>query len=348
SRRPLRRLRRGAPRDAQPRCHPLSRGEPRRQRVDRHASQPAPGALRRRPRADHERRGAGRAARQRRGRIRRHRGRIRGDPRAPGPQVRASSLAGRMSGPRVALVTGGGRGIGRATAVALARAGARVTVTARTRDEVAAVAEEIGGDFIAASAATAEGCAAIVEETRQRSGPIDILVCSAGLGAWGEKAIWDISHERWRETLAINLDGPFYLSKLVAGEMTQRGFGRIVFVSSTAGEVGGQEQPAYCASKHGVIGLMRAIAQDVIPFGVTCNAVLPGWVRTRMADDDVAQESRRTGRSPEEVWAAHAAEYAAGRVLDPTEVAAAIAFLCSEEASGVNGEALRVALGGLW
>jgi NAD(P)-dependent dehydrogenase (short-subunit alcohol dehydrogenase family) len=153
---------------------------------------------------------------------------------------------------------------------------------------------------------------------------------------------------RWREALATNLDGPFYLSRLVTAEMTQRGFGRIVFVSSTAGEVGGQAQPAYCASKHGVIGLMRAIAQDVIPFGVTCNAVLPGWVRTRMADDDVAEESRRSGRTPEEIWAAHAAEYAAGRVLDPAEVAAAIAFLCSEAASGVNGEALRVALGGLW
>jgi NAD(P)-dependent dehydrogenase (short-subunit alcohol dehydrogenase family) len=249
---------------------------------------------------------------------------------------------------RVALVTGGGRGIGRATALALARAGARVTVTARTQAEVAAVAGEVGGDFIAASAATAEGCAAIVEETRRRSGPIDILVCSAGIGAWGEKPIWELGDERWRETLATNLDGPFFLSRLVSGEMTQRGFGRIVFVSSTAGEVGGPSQPAYCASKHGVIGLMRAIAQDVIPFGVTCNAVLPGWVRTKMADDDVAEESRATGRSPEEVWAAHAAEYAAGRVLEPAEVAAAIAFLCSDAAGGVNGEALRVALGGLW
>ena len=259
-------------------------------------------------------------------------------------------MAGTVSDgePRVALVTGGGRGIGRATAVALARAGARDTVTARTSSEVASVAAEIGGDFIAASAATAEGCAAIVEETRRRSGPVDILVCSAGVGAWGERPIWELSHERWRDTLATNLDGPFYLSRLVTPEMTRRGFGRIVFVSSTAGEVGGAAQPAYCASKHGVIGLMRAVAQDVIPFGVTCNAVLPGWVRTRMADDDVAEESRRSGRSPEEIWAAHAAEYAAGRVLDPAEVAAAIAFLCSEAARGVNGEALRVSLGGLW
>jgi NAD(P)-dependent dehydrogenase (short-subunit alcohol dehydrogenase family) len=249
---------------------------------------------------------------------------------------------------RTALVTGGGRGIGRATAIALARAGVRVTVTARTEAEVAAVAEEIGGDFVAASAATAEGCAEIVEETRRRSGPIDILVCSAGVGAWGERPIWELPDERWRETLATNLDGPFFLSRLVTRDMTARGFGRIVFVSSTAGEVGGPSQPAYCASKHGVIGLMRAIAQDVIPFGVTCNAVLPGWVRTRMADDDVAFEAQRTGRSAEEIWAAHAAEYAAGRVLDPDEVAAAIAFLCSDAASGVNGEAMRVALGGLW
>ncbi len=249
---------------------------------------------------------------------------------------------------RVALVTGGGRGIGRATAVALARAGVRVTVTARSQDEVEAVAREIGGDAIAASAATADGCAAIVAETRRRSGRIDILVCSAGIGAWGEKPIWELSDERWRETLATNLDGPFFLSRLVAREMADRGWGRIVFVSSTAGEVGGPAQPAYCASKHGVLGLMRAVAQDVIPFGVTCNAVLPGWVRTRMADDDVAEESRRTGRSHEEIWAAHAAEYAAGRVLDPAEVADVIAYLCSEGASGVNGEALRVSLGGLW
>ena len=116
----------------------------------------------------------------------------------------------------VALVTGGGRGIGRATAIALARAGARVTVTARTRDEVAAVAAEIGGDSIAASAATAEGCAAIVEETRRRSGPIDILVCSAGHRRRGARSRSGSStDERWRDTLATNLDGPFYLSRLV-------------------------------------------------------------------------------------------------------------------------------------
>jgi NAD(P)-dependent dehydrogenase (short-subunit alcohol dehydrogenase family) len=93
---------------------------------------------------------------------------------------------------------------------------------------------------------------------------------------------------------------------------------------------------------------MRSVAQDVIPFGVTCNAVLPGWVKTTMADADVAVEAERTDRTPEQVWDAHAKEYAAGRVLQPEEIAAVVVFLASDAASGVNGEAITIALGGLW
>jgi NAD(P)-dependent dehydrogenase (short-subunit alcohol dehydrogenase family) len=144
------------------------------------------------------------------------------------------------------------------------------------------------------------------------------------------------------------LDAAFHLIRLSVPDMTGAGWGRIVVVSSTSGQVGGPGISAYTAAKHGVIGLMRSVAQDVIPFGVTCNAVLPGWVKTTMADADVAVEAERTDRTPEQVWDAHAKEYAAGRVLQPEEIAAVVVFLASDAASGVNGEAITIALGGLW
>jgi NAD(P)-dependent dehydrogenase (short-subunit alcohol dehydrogenase family) len=119
-------------------------------------------------------------------------------------------------------------------------------------------------------------------------------------------------------------------------------------VSSTAGQVGGAAESAYDASKHGVLGLMRSVAQDVAQFRVTCNAVLPGWVRTAMAERSAAEAAARQGTDVEEVWAERAAVYPAGRVVTAEEVAATITFLASEEASGINGEAVTVALGGVW
>ena len=148
--------------------------------------------------------------------------------------------------------------------------------------------------------------------------------------------------------MAINLDAPFLLSRACARQMREGGWGRIVMVSSTAGEIGAPSMSPYCASKHGVIGLMRSIAHDLGSFGGTCNAVLPGWVRTRMADVFVQGEADERGVSLEEMWRAHDGEYPRGRVVEPEEVARTIAWLASEEASGVNGEAVTVALGGLW
>src|SRR5437588_12761087 len=147
--------------------------------------------------------------------------------------------------------------------------------------------------------------------------------------------------------MRINLDGPFELTRLTVGGMCQRGFGRLVFTSSTAGEKAERSGSAYTASKHGLIGLARAVAQDAGPFGITSNAVLPGWVRTAMAERSAKTEAERRGVSVEQVWRERAAIYPQKRVLEPREGGQVIAVLCREAAGGVNGEAVTGSLGGI-
>jgi len=249
-----------------------------------------------------------------------------------------------MMNERVALVTGAGRGIGREAALLLAAAGMRVMAVARGAAELAAV----GLDYVAADLGTPEGCALAVAETERRLGPIDVLVVNHGIGSAHERVVWEQDPAVWRETMRVNLDGPFELARLAVGGMCKRGFGRVVFTSSTAGEKAEAAGSAYTASKHGVIGLARAVAQDAGPFGVTSNAVLPGWVRTAMAERSAEAEAARRGIQVDQVWRERAAIYPQKRVLEPREVAQVIAFLCSDAASGVNGEAVTVALGGVW
>jgi len=233
---------------------------------------------------------------------------------------------------------------GREAALLLSAAGARVMIVSRNVGELSAV----GLEYVAADLGTPEGCALAVAETERRLGPIDLLVVNHGIGSAHERLVWEQDPEVWRETMRINLDGPFELARLTVGGMCKRGFGRLVFTSSTAGEKAERSGSAYTASKHGVIGLARAVAQDAGPFGVTSNAVLPGWVRTAMAERSAMTEAERSGISVEQVWRARAAIYPQNRVLEPREVAQVIAFLCSDAAGGVNGEAITVALGGIW
>ncbi len=242
---------------------------------------------------------------------------------------------------RVALVTGGGRGIGRATAELLASRGASVMCVSRTQQEL----EDVGLDYVVADLGTGEGCSHAVVETEQRLGPIEILVCNHGIGSAHENVIWKQTAEAWRQTMRVNLDGPFYLSRLVLPGMVERRYGRAVYTSSTAGLVAEHAGSAYNSSKHGLIGLMRSVAEDAGPFGITSNAVLPGWVRTAMAERSARQEAKDRDITVDEIWRERAASYPPGRVATAREVAETIAFLVSEEASGISGEAIKVALG---
>ncbi len=245
---------------------------------------------------------------------------------------------------RVALVTGGGRGIGRATAELLSSRGARVMCVARSEQDLA----NVGLDYSVADLGTQGGCAQAVADTQRQLGPIEILVCNHGLGSAHEKVIWEQQTDDWSESMRINLDGPFHLSKLILPAMVKNQYGRVVFTSSTAGLVPEHAGSAYNSSKSGLLGLMRSVAVDGGPFGITSNAVLPGWVRTDMAERSAQKEATDRDITSDQVWAERAALYPAGRVATPQEVAETIAFLASEESSGVSGEAIRVALGSVW
>lgn len=244
---------------------------------------------------------------------------------------------------RIALVTGAGRGIGRETAGLLAGRGARVMAVARSEHELV----ETGMDYIVADLGTVEGCERVVAETQARLGPIEIFICNHGIGSAHERVLWEQEAATWEETMRINLDGPFHLSRLIVKGMVEQRYGRVVYTSSTAGQVAEFAGSAYNCSKHGLIGLMRSVARDAGAFDVTSNAVLPGWVRTAMAERSARAEAQAAGITTEEVWRQRESLYAPGRVATPREVAEMIAFLASEESSGVSGQAITVALGGL-
>lgn len=232
---------------------------------------------------------------------------------------------------RVVVVTGGGKGIGRAVCERFAAGGDRVVSVGRTPEEVDQVCDVSDEEQ--------------VEQLFARLGRVDVLVVNAGVAE--SAPLLETSLADWRRHLDVNATGAFLCTRSVLGGMLERGSGRIVTVASTAGKVGTRYTAAYTASKHAAVGLMRAVAAEVAGTGVTANAVCPTFVRTPMTERSVARIVERAGRSREEALAALAAASPLGRLLEPEEVAAAVWYLASEEAAAVNGQALVLDGGGL-
>jgi len=226
---------------------------------------------------------------------------------------------------RVVVVTGGTRGIGEAVAARFATLGDRVIALGRTDGDV-----------------TDE---AAVADIFSRIGPVDVLVNNAGVSASADVARTTL--EDWRAQIDVNATGAFLCTRAVLGGMRERGRGRIVTVASTAGLAGARYTAAYTASKHAAVGLMRAVAAEVAGSGVTANAVCPAFVRTDMTAASVERIAATTKRSNAEAESALAAMTPLGRLLEPDEVAFAVAFLAAREAGAINGQTLVLDGGGI-
>jgi 3-hydroxybutyrate dehydrogenase len=246
---------------------------------------------------------------------------------------------------RAAVVTGGGRGIGREVARDLAAAGARVALAARTLSEVEAAAEQIrarGGTAVAvrADVARAEEVRALFERARAELGPVSILVSAAGVAP--SAPVVKTSDETWRQALEINLSGPFYCLREALPSMMEAGWGRVINVASIAARTGAPYIAAYAASKHGLLGLTRCAALEVATRGVTVNAVCPGYVDTPMVEAGIARIVEKTGITAEQARR-HLEEMSPQkRMYTAAEVSALVLFLCTEEARGINGQALTI------
>jgi NAD(P)-dependent dehydrogenase (short-subunit alcohol dehydrogenase family) len=245
---------------------------------------------------------------------------------------------------RHALVTGGSRGIGRAIAAALTRAGVTVTVVGRDPATLAAaVAHGDAKGFVAADVTDAAALAAGIAKAAAQHGPVDILIANAGGAESAPFAKAD--PEQFRRLFELNVMGSVHAIRAVLDGMTARRFGRIVTVASTAGLKGYAYVSAYCAAKHALVGLVRALALETATTGVTVNAVCPGYTDTDMVRESAARIAAKTGRPAEEAVAAMVRNNPLGRLIRPDEVAEAVLFLCSPAAAAVTGTTLTIAGG---
>ena len=257
---------------------------------------------------------------------------------------------GRVLQGQHAVVTGGGRGIGAAIARALAARGANVTVMGRTAPPLATMAAAIAREFAVRSDAQVcdvgnpDEVARAFDKAVQALGPVQALVNNAGHSS--AAAVEAIALEEWDATLRINLTGALLCIRQVLPPMVAAGTGRIVNVASTAGLKGYAKTAAYCASKHGLVGLTRAVAVETARSGVTVNAVCPGYTDdTGMLQLAIANIQRDTGASAGDARARLTKPSPRGSLITPQEVAAAVVWLCSPEASAITGQAIAVAAG---
>lgn len=240
---------------------------------------------------------------------------------------------------KVALVTGGGTGIGAAVARRLAADGYAVAVTGRRAAPIEAVAAEVGGLAVVADTGVVEDADRAVAETVTRFGGLDALVCNAGIG--GEGSLRDLDPAVWDDVLRVNLTGAFLMARAAIPHLVARR-GAMATISSAAGLRASPESLAYCASKAGLAMLTQCIAVDHGPEGVRANCVCPGWVKTPMADEEMDALAERLGTDRDGAYAACMVDVPLRRASTPEEIAATVAWLLSDDAAYVNGAVLPV------
>jgi NAD(P)-dependent dehydrogenase (short-subunit alcohol dehydrogenase family) len=245
---------------------------------------------------------------------------------------------------RHALITGGGTGIGAASARALAGAGASVSIVGRRRAPLEEVATGLEKAVVIIADVTLESdCEAMANAARKVHGPIDIVIANAGIADSAPVAKIDLAH--WQRTIDVNLTGAFLTVKSVLADITRKhssASGRIIFIASTAGLKGYPYVAAYCAAKHGVVGLSRALSIELAPTGITVNAICPGYTDTPLLANAVAKISAKTGRSAEDSRSAFARENDEGRLISPDEVAQKVLWLCLPGSDAINGQAISI------
>jgi NAD(P)-dependent dehydrogenase (short-subunit alcohol dehydrogenase family) len=241
---------------------------------------------------------------------------------------------------RVALVTGGGKGIGEAIARKLASGGAKVAVLGRDEEAITRVAREIGGLALPADVTDAAAMERAITRVESDLGPIGIAVANAGISASLPLASTDDA--TWERIMSVNATAPFRLARALVPKMIEAGWGRMIFVASNAGLSGYAYTSAYCASKHAVVGFMRALAVEIARTNVTANAVCPGFVDTEMATRAATNISDKTKRSLEDARRALEALSPQRRLMTVEEVAHVVSMLAHEDARGLHGQAIAI------